>query len=202
MIFEFNKKQAALLVIDMQKGFIEEDAAMEVAPGRDIIPNIKRLIESCRSSRVPVIFTRFVYSPKVPNLIGELHDQHKPPIGCCMLGDPSAEIVDDLKPLGNELVVDKHGYDAFHNTNLDYALRSLGRKQLVVTGVMTDICVLSTLTSALHHEYQIWTISDATATIWPEVQKMTLDLVERAYGMLSETSDLISQISEISDMRS
>jgi ureidoacrylate peracid hydrolase len=194
--FTFNKEKAALLVIDMQKGFIEKGAAMEVPPGREIIPNIKKLITSCRSFKIPVTYTRFVYSTKVPNLIGELHDQHKPPVACCMLGDPSVEIVDELKPQEEELVIDKHGYDAFHNTNLDYALRSLGIKQLICTGVMTDICVLSTITSALHHEYQVWAVTDATATIWPEVQKITLNLIKRAYGMLADTEDLRSEITD------
>lgn len=182
-------------MIDMQKGFIEKGAAMEVAPGRAIIPNIQRLVECCRHQKIPVIYSRFVYSAKVPNLIGELHDQHKPPVSCCMLGDPSVEIVDQLRPAENELVVDKHGYDAFHNTNLDYALRSLKRSQLIFSGVMTDICVLSTVSGALHREYEIWAISDATATIWDKVQKVTLDLVERAYGMVANTDHMVRLIS-------
>ncbi len=182
------------MVIDMQKGFIESGAAMEVAPGRTIIPNIKRLVEGFRKSQIPVIYTRFVYTPKVPTLIGELHEQHKPPTACCMLGDPSVEIVNDLKPDQKELVVDKHSYDAFYNTNLDYALRTLNIKQLIFTGVMTDICVLSTISSALHHEYQLWAVTDATATIWPEVQRLTLDLVERAYGKLVTTDAMISSL--------
>ena len=194
MEYKLDKERITLLVIDMQKGFIEEGAAMEVAPGRDIIPNIQKLIECCRQQQVPVIYTRFVYSPKVPTLIGELHDQHKPPTACCMQGDPSVEIISALKPNANELIIDKHGYDAFHNTSLDYALRTLGIKQLIFTGVMTDICVLSTLTSALHHEYQLWAITDATATVWPEVQQLTLDLVDRAYGMLITTDKMISAL--------
>ena len=194
MRFKFNKDKAALLVIDMQKGFIEEGAAMEVAPGREIIPNIKSLISGFRKAQVPVIFTRFVYSTKVPNLIGELHDKHKPPVGCCMQGDPSAEIVKDLKPRDQELIVDKHGYDAFRHTNLDYALRSQGISQLIFTGVMTDICVLSTITSALHLEYQVWAIRDATATIWPQVQEITLDLIARAYGMLADTEETLGNL--------
>ncbi len=179
------------MVIDMQKGFIEAGAAMEVSPARSIIPNIWELTTLCRANDIPVIYTRFVYSTKVPNLIGELHDQHKPPVGCCMLGDPTVEIVEELKPLKEELVVDKHGYDAFHNTELDYALRSRNIKQLIFTGVMTDICVLSTAASALHHEYQVWVASDATATIWDNVQEVTIDLIRRAYGMINSTDELL-----------
>ena len=194
MIYKFDKAKAALLVIDMQKGFIEENEAMEVAPGRDIIPNIKQLVAVCRGENVPVIYTRFIYSTKVPNLIGELHPLHKPPVNCCLEGDPSSEVVAALAPQPTEMVIDKHGYDAFHNTPLDYTLRSLKKNQLIFTGVMTDICVLSTVTSALHNEYQSWTISDATATIWPNVQEVTLDLIDRAYGKVIGTKHLIDQL--------
>ncbi|GJM29973.1 MAG: cysteine hydrolase [Cyclobacteriaceae bacterium] len=196
MIYQLNRDEAALLVIDMQKGFIEEGAAMEVPPGREIIPNIQRLIDVSRQEGIPVIYTRFVYSTLVPNLIGELHPLHKPPTGCCMLGDPSVEIVEALTPQHGDLVVDKHGYNAFHHTSLDYALRSLGRNQLIFTGVMTDICVLSTITSALHYEYQLWAVSDATATLWPNVQTVTLDLVERAYGKVTHTEEILHQLAK------
>ena len=194
MTFQLNPAKTALMVIDMQKGFIEEGAAMEVPPGRDIIPNINRLIVACREHDIPVIYSRFVYSTKVPNLIGELHPLHKPPTACCMVGDPSVEIVDQLFPQDNELVIDKHGYDAFQGTHLDYALKSLGITQLVFTGVMTDICVLATLTSALHHEYQLWAVSDATATVWDHVQETTIDLVKRAYGMVSNTNEMLRML--------
>lgn len=196
MIYKFENEKAALLIIDMQRGFIEENAAMEVAPGRKIIPNIQQLMAACRRLNIPVIFTRFIYSTKVPNLIGELHTLHKPPVGCCLEGDPSAEVVSELSPQSTELIIDKHSYDAFHKTPLDYALRSLKKSQLIFTGVMTDICVLSTVTSALHNEYQTWTISDATATIWPNVQGVTLDLIERAYGIVTDTKKMIDQISD------
>ena len=190
MTFKLDPKKAALLVIDMQKGFLEEGAAMEVPPGRDIIPNIQTLLSCCRNLEIPVVFTRFVYSKEVPNLIGELHPQHKPPISCCQLGDPSVEIVSDLTPWESELIIDKHGYDAFRGTPLNNALKSQGKNQLIFTGVMTDICVLASITSALHHEYQSWTIDDATATLWKEVQATTIDLIERAYGMVSSTDKM------------
>jgi ureidoacrylate peracid hydrolase len=196
MIFDFKTEEAALIIVDMQEGFLNEGAAMEVGSGRAIIPNIQRLINCCRNADVPVIYTRFVYSPQVPNLIGELHTQHKPPTCCCMLGDQSVEIVPALQPVANDLVVDKHGYDAFHNTNLDYALRSLKRRQLIVTGVMTDICVLATVTSALHHEYQVWVVSDGTATLWDNVQETTLDLCSRAYGTVETTDIIITWLTE------
>src|SRR5437660_12910582 len=60
--------RTALLVIDMQRGFLEPGAALEVPPGRAIIPNLRRLIEACRQQRVPVIFTQFVHATAIPCL--------------------------------------------------------------------------------------------------------------------------------------
>src|SRR5882724_11501150 len=63
--------RTALLVIDMQRGFLDPGAALEVPAGRAIIPNLRRLIEGCRQRRVPVIFTEFVYATAVPSLRGD-----------------------------------------------------------------------------------------------------------------------------------
>ncbi len=204
-IFQIKIEKTALLIIDMQKGFLDEGSVMEVPQGREIIPNIQRLLEASRKTGLTVIFTQFVYSPKVPNLIGELHPEHKPmppgespgfrkPSNCCLEGDASVEVVADLAPKENELVVQKHGYDAFFATNLDPALRSRGISTLVVTGVMTDICVLATVTAAVHREYRVIVVNDAVATLWPEVQKIALDLIERAYGRVTSTEEMLKQI--------
>ena len=66
-------KRTALLVIDMQRAFLEEGAALEVPEGRAIVPAIARLVETCRSVDVPVIFTQYVYSPAIPCLLSLIH---------------------------------------------------------------------------------------------------------------------------------
>jgi len=70
-LHEIQRDRTALLVIDMQRGFLEPGAALEVPPGRELIPCIKRLIDCCREISVPVIFTEFVYSSALPCLRGD-----------------------------------------------------------------------------------------------------------------------------------
>src|SRR3989442_848205 len=70
--------RTALLVVDMQRGFLEPGEAMEVPPARASVPAIRALVDLFRSRRLPVVFTAFVYSPDVPLLVGELHPEHKP----------------------------------------------------------------------------------------------------------------------------
>ena len=187
--YPLTPRNAALVVVDMQSGFVDQGAAMEVPGARDIAPTIAALARDFRARGAPVVYTRVVWSPDVPNLVGELHTKHKPPISCCMEGHPSVEIVQAVAQQPDDLVVDKHGYDAFHETRLDYALRSQGRTHLLVTGVMTDVCVLATVMSAFHREYRISVASDAVATKWDDVQEMTLALVARCYGRVVTSAE-------------
>src|SRR5262249_7154795 len=147
--------RTALLVIDMQRGFLEEGAALEVPQGRTIIPNLRRLIAACRERDVPVIFTEFVYEMAIPCLRGDpFRPEHLPaqagkptgfglPSSNCLIGpdtDPganSAAIVPELAPRPEELVICGHTYDKFHGTPLDLALRSQDIRCLVITGIVT-----------------------------------------------------------------
>ena len=88
----------------------------------------------------------------------------------------------DLAPRPGELVVRKRGYDAFAGTPLDGALRARNVTSLVVTGTMTDICVLATVIGAFHREYRVTVVEDGVSTLWPEIQRATLDIIGRAYG--------------------
>jgi nicotinamidase-related amidase len=168
---------------------------MEVPPAREIVPRVAALIALFRRRRLPVVFSEFVYSPRVPLLVGELHPEHRPgppggptgfgrPSSSCLEGHPSADTVPELAPRADELVVRKHWYDAFAGTVLDGALRARGVTSLVITGTMTDICVLATVIGAFNREYRITVVEDGVATLWPEIQRATLDIIGRAYGRI------------------
>src|SRR5262245_40105404 len=112
-------RHAALLVIDMQRGFLEPGQAMEVPPARAIVPRIQDLLTLFRAQGLPVVFTEFVYSEQAPLLVGAIHPEHRRaepgaaighgrPSSSCLLGDESADTVADLKPGADELVVRKH----------------------------------------------------------------------------------------------
>ena len=197
--------RTALVVVDMQRGFLDPGEAMEVPPAREIVPVIQRLLGVFRARRLPVMFTEFVYSPSAPVLIGALHPEHQPappgaargfgrPSSSCLEGTASAETVPDLAPRPGELVVRKRGYDAFQGTLLDGALRARNVTSLVVTGTMTDICVLATVTAALHREYRVTVVEDGVATLWPEVQRGALDIIGRAYGRVATAKEVADQI--------
>jgi len=198
--------RTALVVVDMQRGFLDPGEAMEVPPARDTVAAIQSLLALFRGKRLPVVFTEFVYSEEVPLLVGRLHPEHQPakpgaprgfglPSSSCLEGTPSADTVPDLAPRPGELVVRKRGYDAFAGTALDLALRVRNVTSLVVAGTMTDICVLATVIGAFHREYRVTVVEDGVSTLWPEMQRATLDIIGRAYGRIATAKEIADQIS-------
>ena len=113
-LHRFVPSRTALLVIDMQRAFVDPGAALEVPQAQQIIPNLQKLIGCCREVGVPFVFTEFVYSPQVPCLRGDpFGPEHLPPSpgeptgwglpsGNALLGQEgpdSPDIIDELKPL-------------------------------------------------------------------------------------------------------
>jgi len=202
-------KRTALLVIDMQRGFLEPGAALEVPPGRDIIPAIQRLVAKCRDVQIPVIFTEYIYSEKIPCMRGDpFGPEHLPeipgqPTGFCypssnclegQQGVNSPDTIPELQPLPDELVVRGHAYDKFYGTNLDYALRSRDIRYLIITGIMADICVNCTLLSASTREYRVTAVTDAITTLWSHILEACFDIWGRKFARLMTTDEMFEEI--------
>src|SRR5262249_37252966 len=153
--------RSALVVVDMQRAFLDPGEAMEVPAAREIIPQIRALIDLFRRQRLPVVFTEFTYSEDAPLLVGLLHPEHRRaasgaprgfglPSSSCLAGEANVHVVPELAPLPDELVVTKRYYDGFNGTVLDAALRARGVTHLVITGTLTDICVLATVIGGMN----------------------------------------------------
>jgi ureidoacrylate peracid hydrolase len=204
--------RTALLVIDMQRGFLEPGAALEVPAGREIVPRVRTLIEACRRRRVPVIFTQFVYAVAVPCMRGDpFGPEHLParpaeptgygrPSSNCLIppdgapGPDSAEIIPALAPRPGELVVRGHTYDKFYGTPLDLALRSQDIRYLVIAGVVTEICVNCTLLSAANRDYRVTAVTDGVAGPWPELQAACFEIWRRKFARLRTAEEVIAEI--------
>jgi nicotinamidase-related amidase len=209
----FQRDRTALLVVDMQYGFLEPGASLEVPKGRAIIPRLRRLIAACHAVGAPVIFTQFVYSPAVPCLRGDPFGiEHLPaatgrptgyghPSGNCLAGPAagpgpeSLDIIPELAPLSGELVVPSHVYDKFLDTPLDLALRSRDITHLIVTGVTTDICVNSTVLSAANRNYRVTVVTDAVATIEDDLQDACFNIWQRKFARLRTAAQVAAELS-------
>ncbi len=197
--------KSALLVVDMQRAFLDPGEAMEVPAARDIVPQIQSLLALFRGQGLPVIFTEFTYAEMLPLLVGQLHPEHRRaaagaprgfgrPSSSCLLGEANVHVVPDLAPRPGELVVIKHYYDGFNGTPLDQALRARGITHLVLTGTMTDICVLATVVGGMNREYRMTVVEDATATLSPEIQHAALDVIRRAYARVLTAKQIAEEI--------
>lgn len=149
----------ALLIIDMQQedGFVLEHFDTVVA-------NIAALLETARRQRVPVIYTRHINQADGSDLPrGEPRAADGGP-SSYRAGTRQVEIIERLAPQPDELIIDKGRYSAFHRTDLDARLKAHGVDTLIVCGVLTDVCVLSTVFDAFALGYHIQLVSDACTT--------------------------------------
>lgn len=149
----------ALLIIDMQQedGFVLEHFDTVAA-------NTAALLETARRQRVPVIYTRHINQADGSDLPrGEPQAGDGGPSNY-RAGTRQVEIIERLAPQPDELIIDKGRYSAFHRTDLDARLKVLGVDTLIVCGVLTDVCVLSTVFDAFALGYHIRLVSDACTT--------------------------------------
>lgn len=192
----FDRQRAALLVIDMQRDFVDEGAVMEVAMARRRIPAMRRVIELCRRAGIPVIYTQHVLSDHFD--ISPLETAYQPRLRAKGMreGSAGAEIVVDLAPLPGEVIIKKHRYDAFHNTQLETVLRNIrGAGQVdtvIIVGTVTSICCESTARSAFMRDFKVVFISDANGGLDEASHDATLSIIGKVFGRVMTAEDLAS----------
>ena len=151
--------RTALIVVDMQNDFVKEGGSLVVPDAEATIPNIKGLLDLARESGTRVVFTQDTHNDGDPEW--EIWPEH------VREGSWGWEIVDELKPLEDELVIRKVRYDAFYGTHLDHFLRLWGVDALVICGTVANICVHYTAASAALRWYDVIIPRDATSALDP-----------------------------------
>lgn len=188
-----NAKDSALLIIDMQNDFCHEEGASAKAGLADIpafqacVPKIESLIASARSAAVPVIFVHMTLDESTKS------EAWRNKIGTDMKiiekGSWGADYY-KLYPQEGDPIVEKHRFSAFIGTNLDLILRSMERKSIVVTGVLTNVCVESTARDGFMLDYNVTMVSDACAGSSPAAHQATLDNFANVFGQVWKTDEI------------
>jgi ureidoacrylate peracid hydrolase len=173
---------SALLVIDMQDFFLDPQSPSFTCGGLAILPVLQKLIAAFRQAGRPVIYTKHVHHPD--NLDSGIMGWWWK--GMCIEGSPESEIHHDLAPLPSEKVILKHRYSAFYNTDLETILRCLRIEDLVITGIMTNMCCESTARDAYFRDYRVFFLADATGSINEEMQLASL--LNLAFGFAHITT--------------
>jgi nicotinamidase-related amidase len=195
--FEFNPESTALVIIDMQRDFVEpggfgETLGNDVSLLQAVIPPLRAVLEATRAAGVTVIHTREGHVPDLSDCPPAKLSRGAPSL---RIGDPGPrgrilvrgeyghDIIDELRPLPGELVIDKPGKGSFHATGLHATLQARGITTLVVTGVTTEVCVHTTVREANDRGYECLVLSDCTGSYFPEFQRAGLAMIAAQGGI-------------------
>lgn len=205
-----NIARTALIVVDMQNAFAKKGGMLDVLGAFNevranlAIANNKKIIEVFRRKGMPIIYLRMTYGPDLAEAGGPESPnywkqggrvamrQHPEWKGRFLtIGTWDWEIINELKPLAEEIIINKSRYSGFVNTELDTVLKTLNIKYIVFIGIATNVCVESTLRDAYFHEYFPVLVSDACNNTGPDfIQDATIWNVTSVFGWVTTSNDL------------
>jgi nicotinamidase-related amidase len=210
--FEFNPESTALVIIDMQRDFVEpggfgETLGNDVSLLQAVIPPLQAVLKATREAGITVIHTREGHLPDLSDCPPAKLRRGAPSL---RIGDPGPrgrilvrgeyghDIIDDLAPLPGELVIDKPGKGSFYATGLHETLQARGITALVVTGVTTEVCVHTTVREANDRGYECLVLSDCTGSYFPEFQRAGLAMIAAQGGIFGWVAPSPSYLTALS----
>ena len=209
--FEFPRRRIALVMIDMQRDFLEP-GGFGAALGNDVsrlapaVAPAARLLAAFRREKLPIIHTREAHRPDLSDCPpakrsrggAALRIGDPGPMGRILVaGEPGADIIPALAPQPGERVIDKPGKGAFYATDLHEMLQHRGVKQLVVTGVTTEVCVNTTVREANDRGYECLVLEDCVGSYFPEFHEMGLKMIKAQggiFGWVTTSDELLRRI--------
>lgn len=202
---KIDRKETALLVIDMQNDFcspsgLYDKLGKDIEPYRKIIPNVKRLIETCKKKSITVFYTR---ATREPSGVDSLHTRHKilpesrrftAEKDLCVEGTWGSEIIPELKPTPEDYIIRKRRDSAFQDTPLRLLLTSLDKNILVFSGLDLHVCVESTVRDGFNQDFDIIVISDCTASIKENFYTSSLAEIAMAFGLVLTSKEFTNSL--------
>lgn len=205
--FTLNPSHVGLIVIDMQRDFVEpggfgESLGNNVALLQAIVPTTARLLAGFRKAGLTVIHTRECHRPDLSDCPPAKRTRGNPslrigdqgPMGRVLIsGEPGADIILELSPLAGEIVIDKPGKGAFYATSLGEILQAKGIRQLVFAGVTTEVCVQTTMREANDRGFECLLATDATESYFPHFKQAAIEMITAQAAIVgwATTTDLI-----------
>jgi len=200
--FAFDPKSTALLIIDMQRDFVEpggfgESLGNDVSILRRTIAPTKQMLDACRKARMLVVHTREGHRPDLTDCPASKMERGRPArkIGdagamgrLLVRGEKGHDIIPELYPLPGEVVIDKPGKGAFYATDLEPILRNRGIKSLIVCGVTTEVCVNTTVREANDRGFDCVVLEDCVGSYFPEFQRSALAMIKAQGGIFGWVS--------------
>lgn len=181
----FTAQTSALLVIDMQQYFCDPSSHAFFKDSTKIVPHIQQLISAYRQRGLPVVFTRYaLLRTEDPGSMGRwwndvLYDDNK-----------MASLVESLRPLSHEPVIRKTQYSAFYETSLETILQKHRVSAVVITGVLTHLCCETTARDAFMRNYDVFLVTDATASDSTRFHTASLTTLSDGFATLTTTQEV------------
>jgi nicotinamidase-related amidase len=184
------KKKTALLIVDMQNFFVNSRSKGLGPISPFVMSNTKRVLKAFRKAERPVIYTRHVHrrDGSDAGMMGWWWDD------MIVEGSWESEIHEELAPRPEEKVIQKHRYSAFYNTDLEIILRCQGIEDLVISGVMTNLCCESTARDAYMRDFRVFFLADATGTAYEEMHIASLLNLSYGFAYVTTAEKVISQL--------
>ncbi len=187
---QINRDKSALLVIDMQKFFLDPLSPTFTCGGMAILPGLSKLINAFREVKRPVIYTCHVHHPDGMDA-GIMSWWWK---GMCIEGSPESKVHDSIAPAPGEKIIYKHRYSSFYNTDLETILRCLKVEDLVIAGIMTNMCCESTARDAYYRDYRVFFPADGTGSINEEMHLASLLNLAFGFAYVTTVDALIQKL--------
>jgi len=205
--------ETALMIIDMQRDFVApggfgEFLGNDVSELRDAIEPTARVLEAARDAGMTVIYTREGHESHLADCPPSKQDRGRLDVGIgdegpmgdvLIRGEEGHEIVPELEPRSDEIVIDKPGKGSFYATDLDLILRNQGIENLIVTGVTTEVCVHTTIREANDRGYDCLMLEDCVGSYFEEFQRIGIEMIKAQggiFGWVSDSETLVASLKE------
>lgn len=204
--FRFGAAHTALVMIDMQRDFLEpggfgEALGNDVSHLRAAVGPARALLDWARAGGLRIIHTKECHRPDLSDCPPAKRDRGLPslrigdpgPMGRILIdGEPGSDFIAELAPLAGETVLTKPGKGAFYGTALGRMLTEWGITHLIFAGVTTEVCVQSTMREANDRGYDCLLVTDATASYFPEFRDATIEMIVAQGGIVGWAAPLVA----------
>ncbi|MBI4320480.1 MAG: cysteine hydrolase [Chloroflexi bacterium] len=189
-------KHTALVVVDLQNDFCHSDGCLsrrgvDRSGMQAMVPKLIEFIGTAREHGVAIVFVRTTHSAWTDTdaWVERRRFRHSPDIPICEEGSWGTKFY-EVQPQPGDLIVTKHRYSAFHNTDLDMAMKARGIKTLLMTGGATNVCVETTAREGFMHDFYIVMIDDLCSTSSAEAHQGTLNNIRAHFGVVATAEEI------------
>ncbi|MDQ6778433.1 MAG: cysteine hydrolase [Actinomycetota bacterium] len=209
--YELEPATTALILIDMQRDFLEPDGFGELL-GNDVsllaavVPPLTAVLAGARARGMMIVHTREGHRPDLADCPPSKLARGRLDVGIgspgpkgriLVRGEYGHDIVDELAPMPGEIVLDKPGKGSFYATDLELMLRNQGVTSLIVTGVTTEVCVHTTVREANDRGFECLVLEDCVGSYFPEFQEVGLKMIAAQggiFGWVAHSTDLLAAL--------